>query len=246
MKPYQKIPIQDCGEPLCPIPLEQFALESPHPYEKLGAPYHLSGTPSPYYLRQGVLERLVIAQDYLQQNYPSWKIKIFDAYRPIEVQQFMVNHATLELLTSQGFPPDLNLLSEPDRESILAQVYQFWAIPSADPATPPPHSTGAALDITLVRDHQETLDMGSPIDEISPRSHPDHFATVTTPTAQQYHQNRQILKQIMIAAGFQQHPQEWWHFSYGDQMWVWLTQDDQTAKIAKYGRVIPSATSASA
>ena len=42
MKPYQKIPILECGEPLVPIPLEQFAIESPHPYEKLGASYGIS------------------------------------------------------------------------------------------------------------------------------------------------------------------------------------------------------------
>ncbi|MDE5071945.1 MAG: D-alanyl-D-alanine dipeptidase, partial [Trichodesmium sp. St5_bin8] len=34
MKPYQKIKIQECNEPLVPIPLELFAIESPHPYQK--------------------------------------------------------------------------------------------------------------------------------------------------------------------------------------------------------------------
>ena len=50
-KPYQRIPIQDCGEPLVPIPLEQFAIVTPHPYAALGAPY---GERSPYYVRAGV------------------------------------------------------------------------------------------------------------------------------------------------------------------------------------------------
>ena len=55
MKPYQTIKIQECHEPLVPIPLELFAIESPHPYQKLGAPYHLSETNSPYFLRQKVI-----------------------------------------------------------------------------------------------------------------------------------------------------------------------------------------------
>ncbi len=59
MKPYQKIPILECGEPLVPIPLEQFAVESPHPYQKVGATY---GEASPYLLRQSVLTALVTAQ----------------------------------------------------------------------------------------------------------------------------------------------------------------------------------------
>ena len=28
----------------------------------------------------------------------------------------------------------------------------------------------------------------------------------------------------MIKFGFVQHPNEWWHFSYGDQLWSWLSK----------------------
>ncbi|MFY7802803.1 MAG: M15 family metallopeptidase [Limnoraphis robusta] len=236
IKPYQKVPIQDCGEPLLPIPLEQFAVESPHPYEKLGAPYHLSGVDSPYSLRQEVLERLITAQTQLQFDYPGWKILIFDAYRPVEVQQFMVDYTFAELIKTRELKPDL--ISAEQRQAILKEVYQFWAVPSLDPATPPPHSTGAAIDITLVNHTGKIVDMGSPIDEISPRSYPNHFAKSYHSIEQKYHQNRQILAAVMISAGFQQHPNEWWHFSYGDQMWAWLNNQQETEQksVAKYGR----------
>lgn len=236
IKPYQKVPVQDCGEPLLPIPLEQFAVESPHPYEKLGAPYHLSGVDSPYYLRQEVLERLITAQTQLQSDYPGWKILIFDAYRPLEVQQFMVDYTFSELLKTRELKPDL--ISAEQCQAILEEVYQFWAVPSLDPATPPPHSTGAAIDITLVNNTGKIVDMGSPIDEISPRSYPNHFAESSHLVEQKYHQNRQILAAVMISAGFQQHPNEWWHFSYGDQMWAWLNNQQETEQksVAKYGR----------
>ncbi|PLZ55166.1 D-alanyl-D-alanine dipeptidase, partial [Fischerella thermalis WC442] len=52
MRPYHQVPIQECGEPLVAIPLAMFAVESPHPYEKLGAPY---GEHSPYFLRRSVV-----------------------------------------------------------------------------------------------------------------------------------------------------------------------------------------------
>ena len=29
----------------------------------------------------------------------------------------------------------------------------------------------------------------------------------------------------MKQAGFVQHPNEWWHFSYGDQLWSWLSKE---------------------
>ncbi|EAW36388.1 M15 family metallopeptidase [Lyngbya sp. PCC 8106] len=235
-KPYQQIPIKDCGEPLVLIPHKQFAVESPHAYQKLGAPYHLSGVNSPYYLRQEVLERLINAQTDLQSNYPSWKILIFDAYRPVEVQQFMVDYTFAKTLKYRELKPDL--ISPEQHQAILAEVYQFWAVPSLEPATPPPHSTGAAIDIALVNNTGKTVNMGSPIDELSPRSYPNHFATSSHPVEQQYHQNRQLLAEVMISAGFQQHPNEWWHFSFGDQMWVWLTNQQKTEHnyVAKYGR----------
>ena len=235
MKPYQQIPILECGEPLVPIPLEQFAVESPHPYAKVGAPY---GDRSPYYLREGVLNRLVQAQTQLQQLYPHWHIQIFDAYRPVEVQQFMVNYTFAEAAQAQGLNPDN--LTATQREAILEQVYQIWAVPSFDLATPPPHSTGAAVDVTLVDDAGKAVEMGSPIDEMSARSHPDYFANSTHSIEQQYHFHRKLLHDIMVSAGFLRHPNEWWHFSWGDQLWAWLSnQVNPTNSVqARYGRLV--------
>lgn len=160
---------------------------------------------------------------------------IFDAYRPVEVQQFMVDYTFTEIAKAQGYKLPI---SEEKRQYILEQVYQFWAVPSLDPATPPPHSTGAALDVTIVDKNHQPIDMGSAIDEVSPRSYPDYFANSNSLVEQQYHQNRRLLKEAMFAAGFKQHFNEWWHFSLGDQMWAWLTnqEDDRDRVIAKYGR----------
>ncbi len=239
MKLYQKIKIQECHEPLIPIPLELFAVESPHPYEKLGAPYHLAQANSPYFLRQKVLDSLIAAQTKLQQNYPGWHIQIFDAYRPIAVQQFMVNYTFAETVKAQGLTLDSPSLTEAKRQEILELVYQFWANPSLDPTTPPPHSTGAAVDITLVDANNQIVDMGSPIDELSPRSYPNHFLDSQEQEAQKYHQHRQLLAEVMLSGGFQQHQQEWWHFSLGDQMWAWLTSQEKAGGevVAWYGRV---------
>jgi zinc D-Ala-D-Ala dipeptidase len=229
MKPYQKIPIFECGEPLVEVPLI-FPRERPHPYVALGAPY---GDRSPFYLRQGVIERLGHAQTKLEQLHIGWRIKIFDAYRPIPVQQFMVQYTFEQEAQAQGVDPQT--LSETEREDLIARVYQFWAAPSLDPATPPPHSTGGALDVTLVDESGKEIDMGSPIDEISDRSFPDYFAGVDP----KVDHHRQILKQVMMDVGFHQHLNEWWHFCYGDQMWVWLSQQEKEtiSSPAIYGQV---------
>jgi D-alanyl-D-alanine dipeptidase len=205
MKPYQKIPIVECGEPLVQIPVERFAIASPHPYQKLGAPYE---DRSPYYLRQSVLNSLLEAQVNLERHHPGWRIQIFDAYRPVSVQEFMVEYTFAELLQNQGLNPDR--LSDDRRQEVWERVYQFWAPPSLDPATPPPHSTGAAVDITLVDETGQAVDMGTAIDEISPASYPDYFARATSTLERQYRDRRQLL-----------------------QMWAWLSDRD----FARYGRV---------
>lgn len=227
MKPYQQVPIQDCGEPLAAIPLAQFAVVSPHPYAELGAPY---GQFSPYFLRQTVLDKLIEAQSHLQAQRPNWRLQIFDAYRPIPVQQFMVDYTFDQLAKAKGLDPDR--LSEAARSHLQSKVLEFWAIPSPNPHTPPPHSTGAAVDLTLIDNRNTAVNMGSDIDEISPRSYPNHFADSPEPNALTYHQNRQLLSTAMSAAGFHQHPNEWWHFSFGDQLWAY--QKGGSA-IARYG-----------
>jgi zinc D-Ala-D-Ala dipeptidase len=234
MKPYWHISIQDCGEPLVAISSEQFVLETPHPYQKLGASYQEK---SPFFLREGVLNSLNMAQIQLQKNYPNWRIKIFDAYRPVEVQQFMVDYTFAAVLQNQGLEA-ISISSEKSQE-VWQQVYQLWAVPSLDPATPPPHSTGAAVDLTLVDERGMDLAMGGEIDELSERSHPDFYLHSTDAQKQRYHSNRRILYEALRNCGFHRHPGEWWHFCLGDQMWAWLESqiNPATVPIAVYGRV---------
>ncbi|WP_013323234.1 M15 family metallopeptidase [Gloeothece verrucosa] len=234
VKPYQTLLIEECGEPLVPIPLNLFAVESPHPYEKLGADY---GGKSPYFLRQGVLEALINAQRNLQKDYPRWHILIFDAYRPVSVQQFMVDYTFATVLQERRLTE--NNLSPQQRQEIWQEVYKIWAVANDNPATPPPHSTGAAVDITLVDATGKPIDMGGDIDELSDRSHPLYYANSTMAQEQDYHTHRELLHQVMRAAGFRRHLGEWWHFSLGDQMWAWLYNQEQPLQpvIARYGGV---------
>lgn len=230
LKPYQRIPIADCGEPLVAIPADRFRLWNPPPYAALGATY---GDRSPFMVRSGVLARLQRAAAWLEQARPGWQIAIFDAYRPVAVQQFMVEHTFGELARAAGLDP-IALAARPDAPETRAlrdRVAQFWAQPSQNPATPPPHSTGAALDVTLVDATGTEVDMGSPIDECSERSHPDYFLPASDPVERAFHDRRQLLRRAMNQGAFAQHPNEWWHFSWGDQLWA-----DRTGQpIAHYG-----------
>ena len=243
-KPHLQLPIVESGAPLIPMPKQVFAYQEPHVYQALGAPY---GEASPFYVREPVLQALIQAQAYLQQDYPDWQISIFDAYRPVAVQAFMVNYTFERALEQRQWRAED--LTPAQTDEVWQQVYQMWAAPNLDPKAPPPHSTGAAVDITLYdRQSQDPVFMGSPIDELSERSHPDYFTDLannpTTPAAEQTEarlaaQHRQILYTAMRSAGFQRHPKEWWHFGIGDQLWAWLTlqENPEAEVIACYGRV---------
>lgn len=223
-RPHLRVPIVDCGEPLVAIPGDRFAFVSPHPYQALGADYRGG---SPYCLRSGVLAALEQAQRLLQQRQPGWGLLIFDAYRPLAVQRFMVDYTFVQLAAAH--PPT----TAAEEGALWAQVEQFWAPPSGDPGMPPPHSTGAAVDLTLRDAQGQAVDLGGEIDEISPRSHPDFYAQAGDRRGQLYHHHRQCLNEVMGEAGFVRHPGEWWHFSLGDQRWAWLTQQP----IARYGAI---------
>jgi D-alanyl-D-alanine dipeptidase len=215
IKPYSTIPIRECGEPLAGFP-DDFPRFAPHPYVALGAPY---GGASPWMLRETIVQSLLTAQIDLGKKRPGWKIKLFDAYRPNVVQAFMVARELTLLAAQEGLAPDV--LTEINRDRLLARVYRLFAIPSADPATPPPHSTGAAFDCTLIDETGREIDMGTTIDENSPRAVTSYFAEATDDAGRAAHANRLFLRDLLAAQGFVQNPNEWWHFSRGDQLAVW-------------------------
>ena len=230
MRPWSLIPIAECGEPMQELPPALLRME-PHPYMALGATYGASGTP--FQLRLGVVQRLLDAQQQLIEHDPSLRLSIFDAWRPIAVQAFMVDHSIAELCRERG----VEVRSGDAFDQVVADVGRFWAAPSRDPMTPPPHSTGAAVDLTLSSSDGTPLAMGGEIDAIGAVSEPQHYAGRDDSNARRWHQRRQLLAEVMGAAGFAQHPNEWWHYSFGDQLWAWR----RGAAVAIYAEAVNSA-----
>ena len=236
-RPWHSVSIDDCGESLRPLRSFVTCME-PHPYVALGAPY--GNGADPFCLRQGVRSRLLAAQVHLNSlttldGREPLRLGIFDAWRPLSVQAFMVNYAIEQECARQGVNP--NDSDEMDRlQNVRAQVSRFWAPPSPALSTPPPHSTGAAVDLTLIDAMGSTLDMGGEIDAIGPESLPLHHveAAKENPDGHSalFHSRRCLLHRVMQQAGFVRHPNEWWHFSFGDQLWAWTVQANQ----AMYGR----------
>ncbi len=98
-------------------------------------------------------------------------------------------------------------------------TWMFWEVTPpasrvfvADPAKGSRHNRGCAVDLTL---HDlatgAVVQMPSRYDEMSTRSYADFAGGTARQRAL-----RQILRDAMVAQGFEIYPEEWWHFDYGD------------------------------
>ena len=227
MKIWNKIPIKENGEKLIAIPSYLNFLD-PHPYSHLGAPY--KDKTSIWKLREEVVNRLVKVNDYLISK-NSFYLLIYDSWRPLEVQEFMFKRAFLLECEKLGIDASLkNMKSYP---SILKKVEKFWAYPSFDSRFPPPHSTGGALDVCLSDKEGNLIDMGSKVDQMDETSNPDYYENNKNEEAIILNSRRNLLRESMTKFGFAQHPNEWWHFSYGDQLWAWKNKKAN----ALYGKI---------
>ncbi|WP_010299324.1 D-alanyl-D-alanine dipeptidase [Candidatus Odyssella thessalonicensis] len=89
---------------------------------------------------------------------------------------------------------------------------RLWQVcPNPDYITPPErgsnHTRGIAVDLTLITPDGQELDMGTAFDSFEPASH--HGAISLSRTAAQ---NRYTLLGIMMSAGWDLYPTEWWHY----------------------------------
>ena len=228
MKPWNQIPIFENSERLISIE-KYFKFVEPHPYYKLGAPYKDKN--KIWSLRESVVDKLINANKLLKTINKNYSLIIYDAWRPIEVQSFMFNLALENEFKLRGLiNTEEKINNYPD---VLKKVERFWAFPDANKKCPPPHSTGAAVDLTLIDLSGKLLNMGCEIDNMGGEAVPDFYKNSSSKDGVLRNIRRNLLKNVMCHSGFSQHPNEWWHFSYGDQLWAW--QND--FKKAIYGRI---------
>ena len=138
-----------------------------------------------------------VSNEMIVQGY---RLKIFDAYRPAcAVRQFVLwGIEDQDIRMKPYFYPAL------EKQTLFRDGYI---------ASKSSHSRGSAVDLTLL-DMQsgKELDMGSPFDLFSEVSHPSYRGV----TDEQY-ENRMLLQQAMVRAGFVPLDCEWWHFMLKDE-----------------------------
>jgi D-alanyl-D-alanine dipeptidase len=219
---YRDIPIDAEGaahqEPL--VHAREFGIAGENYYASERNPpyYHrIPGSIDALVLREGAARRLHEANARLGEA--GLELFLFDAWRPQAVQRYFHDEWLPRELKRRR--PELS------GEALLREVETYWAAPSEGKDAPSPHATGGAIDLTMRWRDGEPLWMGSLFDDPSPVSHTAHFEGAATDalsfSAEEARANRRLLYWLTRDAGFTSNPNEWWHFSYGDQMWAQLT-----------------------
>lgn len=143
------------------------------------------------YLQPKPAEMLVRASKILQQKYPTYRLLVYDAARPLTVQ-----HTLWNLLDS--IPPK-------KREDFVA-----------NPAIASIHNYGSAVDLTVYDTiTKQPLDMGTKYDFFGDLAYPrlEYKMLKEGKLTDQQVANRKILREAMIAAGYMRIESEWWHFN---------------------------------
>lgn len=158
------------------------------------------------YSRKTVAEEL----SKISQEIAPDRIKVFDAFRPIQIQQQWFDDVYRDVAVQN---PSWN----------AEQIYQATILcifpPSVDLRMPPPHSTGAALDLTITTLHGTEMDMGT---DYAQFTSPQLFTNAKGISSSQRAKCVQLLR-LMGSHGFVNYPGEWWHFFFGDRDWVAYT-----------------------
>lgn len=162
--------------------------------------YNFIGTPIDGYLAptavltQEAAEALKKAADLLEEQ--GYYIKIFDAYRPQQAVDHFVRWAQ-------------DLEDQRMKEYFYPEVEKELLFELGYIASRSGHSRGSTVDLTLVyKDSLEEVDMGSPFDFFGEISHHG-----TELISEKQARNRAVLRDAMLAAGFQLYPEEWWHYT---------------------------------
>jgi D-alanyl-D-alanine dipeptidase len=199
-----QIPIRECDETLADV-------RATAPL-RVAARRH-GGSDERLYLRSGVVDRLVTAQSLLPRDV---RLLVVDGYRPALPPCHHPTCAIEEarLSSSMTPPPHPDPSVTPPSE------------PAGRCAIPPavaPHPTGGAVDLTL-----STVDRDEPSTGTValPACCAGAILPASVPTWQ-------LLSSALTAAGLVNYPARWWHWSYGDRFWAFVTR----APHARYGPI---------
>ena len=148
------------------------------------------------YLTKEALAALKIAADDLRNQ--GYRLLIWDSYRPQKAVDNFV-----KWINDADDAGDKSFYPEIEKSDLLEGNYVMEKSG---------HTRGSTVDLTLIKKDGSSVDMGGTFDLFSEISHPD-YENLT----EEQKNNRKILHDAMINAGFVGLDSEWWHFTLKDE-----------------------------
>ena len=192
-------------------------------------------------LRKEAAEKLFEAAAKLPKG---WRFRIWDAWRPFALQHELYETYSKDIIRDFG----LEKVSEEEQNAVIRG---FVSDPIPDREIPPVHTTGGAIDLTILDADGMELEMGTDFDAFTEKTRTDYFeaspmvektekcpkcfeSTLITDAGKKadlgierwlrIRENRRLLYGLMTDAGFTNLPSEWWHYDYGDRFWAYYNQ----------------------
>lgn len=162
------------------------------------------------YVREEAAKRLMEAKKLLPKGYT---FEIFDAWRPYEVQ--LALFCAYRDSLSRQYPAGITA------EELDAKTCEFVSFPDKSKMISYVHSSGGAVDLTIVDEKGMPLDMGSEFDAFSENSYTAWYEK--NGDNPEIRNNRRLLYNVLSACGFTNYPAEWWHYDFGDIFWAFYT-----------------------
>ncbi len=150
-------------------------------------------------VRKSVASKLKLAQSFLPSNY---NLVVRCGYRPLNIQKKRYDWMYNKLKNKNPYWDSKKFRNETSK--CIAPIDII-----------PPHSTGGAVDLTILDSNDKQLDMGTKLGEFNEKTYTD-----SNKISSKSSKNRDLLISVMSKAGFINYPTEWWHWSYGDRYWA--------------------------
>ena len=188
--------------------------------EPFNPPYYsgrISGSTPHLWLRQTPANLLAVADRMLRVF--GFGLRVYDAYRPIEVQGYLWQRALSDV--------KLGPLDEMAREASRFRVPGLKPDGTVNKDFPPPHLTGGAVDLSIRHvSSGELVFMGAIFDENGDAARTEYFEKKLAEGKGLSHSEsealdwRRVLYRLLTDLGFRNNPDKFWHWSWGDQEWA--------------------------
>ena len=153
-------------------------------------------------VRKKVYERLTLADSLLKKINNNYQIMVVYGYRSMDKQ---IKYFNTEI---KKYKNDFK-----NKLDLYEFVHEKIAVPEVSG-----HPTGGAVDVVIYdMKKEEIIDFGTKVHDF------DNFKSyIYYPKIKEFeHNNRILLRKVMMQAGFAPYDGEWWHFSYGDREWAY-------------------------